>query len=387
MIFLLRQGVEGRVLNDFIGIWKAMLVRTIESGIAKARGRVGPQEGVAASEAIRAAYCAVAVDCTVRFINERGNSGGKYFNVVKRIWRGRVWKMEKLKKIGLVSDELLSWKNDTKAALWETSACENVRVKSRGDGALEAVRVCCRRVGENGLALALDNGFLFVIIGMQKGDELPRQKHVASKRSRGVISGPSGGIKITDAEELDIKPLALANNDDGLPTPEIGEVQEALRTMDGDAINTSLDESAEAGQSNEANLNNHCLRNQNDLSKTSLMAQNSTACTYELLAIAACSYHTSSWAYLCGLSCWLSNCLTLRGYRRKDSSFSSLQLQRRIELFYQFLGNMAKPDTSVPIAIWWWHWYGAGNWLFIIRTCRDAFEERTEDKWRNMIQY
>ena len=49
-------------------------------------------------------------------------SNGKYFNAVKRVWRGKIGQLEKSgNKSELVRDkaELTWWKNDLETALWD----------------------------------------------------------------------------------------------------------------------------------------------------------------------------------------------------------------------------------------------------------------------------
>lgn len=153
---------------------------------------------------------------------------------------------------------------------------------------------------------------------------LPRQKHVAMKHPRGATIGTSRGVKITDTEELDLR--KLSNYYECLPSPEINEVQEALRTsvaelqavvkdplpealrlaenvmssMGGqnmnqessvrgqngknvDAANPSVGTSPEAALANEANCDNQRSGHQNDVPKPSLMARNGTARTFEVV--------------------------------------------------------------------------------------------------------
>ncbi|KAL6955708.1 hypothetical protein U1Q18_020663 [Sarracenia purpurea var. burkii] len=284
--FFLRQSVDDRVLNavlrvlpisnDDSSLKKTMLLRIIESETAK--GTVSEkilgllerieeldcQEGASSSEAMKKAYCSVAVNCTVRFLDGSVEIGSKYFDAVKRIWRGKVCRMERL-EVGLISDELRDWKDDIEAAVWDPSACENVRMKNRGIDALEAVRAYvaeawermgpsflelmseaydtisevlglgCRRkceqmVGERAASLP---GSPHGLIARnenketQRGGVLPRRKHVAIKRSRGLTTATSRGVKIADTEELDLR--KSSNNYDCLPTPEINKVQAALR--------------------------------------------------------------------------------------------------------------------------------------------------------------
>uniref|UniRef100_A0A9I9E0M6 Telomeric repeat-binding factor 2-like n=1 Tax=Cucumis melo TaxID=3656 RepID=A0A9I9E0M6_CUCME len=83
-------------------------------------------EGLAIMESMKAAYCAVAVECTVKFLLVEGiQKDGRYFDAVRRIWSGRVANLERSGKSKLVSRELKAWKDE-----FELSLCDkNVRLK------------------------------------------------------------------------------------------------------------------------------------------------------------------------------------------------------------------------------------------------------------------
>lgn len=109
--FILRQPLDDSVLNGFIHVLplpndkpnlkKALLIRKIESEISNGSvnekildfleliEELNHQDGIEASEVMKAAYCAVAVECTVKFLNSEGTGGdkGKYFDAVRRIWK------------------------------------------------------------------------------------------------------------------------------------------------------------------------------------------------------------------------------------------------------------------------------------------------------------
>ncbi|XP_047314059.1 uncharacterized protein LOC124917798 [Impatiens glandulifera] len=161
--FLLRQPLHDWVIDELLSVLplsihdsslkKALLVRKIVSEISKGMAseemlllmehieELDYQAGVTASEAMKAAYCDVAVDCTVRLLEESQVREAKYYNAVERIWRGRVLKMEMAGNVGLVSDELLSWRDDIEASVWNTSVDEDLLKKWRGCETLKSVRV------------------------------------------------------------------------------------------------------------------------------------------------------------------------------------------------------------------------------------------------------
>lgn len=167
--FLISQhSLDDRLLNVLIrvlplpnndpSITKSLLLRKLESDIKKGTisertlefleqiEELDHREGnTKVSEAMKAAYCAVAVHCTVKLIEESGDDDTyKYFCAVSRIWRGRIEKMEKFdvaNGVSLVSDDLLGWMNDLEAGVWVPNYFEKVLVKYKGLDAVDAV--CC----------------------------------------------------------------------------------------------------------------------------------------------------------------------------------------------------------------------------------------------------
>lgn len=163
--FLLRNPLDDGTTNAFIRLLppandnprllKTVLLREMESevsvgsvsektlGLLEKFEELEFREGIQASEDLKAAYCAVAVDCTVRFLKKSGgeeSSRGEYFSAVKRIWRQRICRMEKDDTAGLVSEGLSNWRDEIEAAVWEDSFCDNVVRKSKVVDAVGAVQ-------------------------------------------------------------------------------------------------------------------------------------------------------------------------------------------------------------------------------------------------------
>ncbi|KAG9143092.1 hypothetical protein Leryth_006351 [Lithospermum erythrorhizon] len=223
-------------------------------------------------ESLKKVYCAVCVEFTVGFLRKCGNNvKGGFFDVVKRLWRGRVREMEK-KNIGLVSEELLEWKNDIEAAVWEESVCLRVVERSKDVDAVELVKlyvkeektrmgpsflelvsktlkaeegevsgaVRSRKRGESGQfrrndgqeqqfdndGNSCDKGEN-VLVDTEKRGSLERCKHGAHKRSRIGTSGSSSGAKVADVEH-DLNAGKSCNEQ--LGTLEVEKVQEALES-------------------------------------------------------------------------------------------------------------------------------------------------------------
>lgn len=160
--FVLWKPLEDTIFNALIGVLplpnedsrlkKALILRKIQSEISngsvsekileffEVMEELYTQEGIESSEAMKAAYCAVAVDCTVRFLNNKSEKVN-YFEAVKRIWKQRINKLEKVENVGVVSEELWKWRDEIEAALWEDRRCENVIMRSKSISAVVAVKV------------------------------------------------------------------------------------------------------------------------------------------------------------------------------------------------------------------------------------------------------
>lgn len=290
--FLIRQPwLDDRTVNSLIRVLpfednnsslkKGILLRKLESEISN--GAVSEEilgfleqieelehrEGNEVLESMKKAYCAVSVDCTVRFL-EGGevDKERKYFDAVKRIWRGRVSEMERFEMgVGLISEGLKNWRDEIEAGVWDLGVCENVLARSRGVNALEAVRqyvddardkmgpsfleVMAETVSDDMVRQALgwgidgvsdrgresapsvSNAGQDVVTNngnkeMHKGRVSHRGKHVAIRRPRKPVSNTFRGVKIVDTEELVREPSSDRYR--CVPTPEANRIQEALES-------------------------------------------------------------------------------------------------------------------------------------------------------------
>lgn len=95
------------------------------------------------TELMKEAYCAVAVECSVRYIHGgRPEKQGKFAKAVRRIWTGRIRAMEKsTNRTELVTPKLLESGRRIEVAVGDRSECLNLMgINSRAD-AFGAVRV------------------------------------------------------------------------------------------------------------------------------------------------------------------------------------------------------------------------------------------------------
>ncbi|XP_030923643.1 uncharacterized protein LOC115978014 isoform X2 [Quercus lobata] len=133
---------------------KAVLLRTIQSEVSNATviettlqvleliEEMDRNDGVEIGELLKAAYFAATVECTVKYLALEGING-KYFEAVKRVWRGRIGNLEKSgNRSELVRDnaELTRWKNDLEAALWDAKVAKRLMNLNTRAEALQKLR-------------------------------------------------------------------------------------------------------------------------------------------------------------------------------------------------------------------------------------------------------
>lgn len=260
--FLLRQPIDERIINGVLSslplkdddnrLKKTLLLRKIEFDVSNAAiseklldlleiiEELDHREGKSASDSMKAAYCAVAVDCTVRFLDDNVERNGKYFEAVKRVWRERVCKIE-----GLASDESKQKMVEIEAALWDSNACGKLlRMNTRSE-ALKLVRgylaeewrsmgptfleLVAEKAGNVLEGLRSDGGVGGEAVGSanlgresaavgetRKGQAAVRRKHIAVKSKRGR------GAKISAVDEGNGD--ELMGKADSIPAPEVDGV-------------------------------------------------------------------------------------------------------------------------------------------------------------------
>ncbi|KAL6178866.1 hypothetical protein ACLB2K_050383 [Fragaria x ananassa] len=122
---------------------KSLLLRTIESSIyddvsvtemileaLEDIEALDRRQGLKTTAAMRAAYCAVATECTVKFLICFGR---KYLEAVDRIWRGRVRILES-ERSELVTTELKERRNEVEAGIWDRNVSRKLkRMNTRND--------------------------------------------------------------------------------------------------------------------------------------------------------------------------------------------------------------------------------------------------------------
>ncbi|XP_027151822.1 uncharacterized protein LOC113751871 isoform X1 [Coffea eugenioides] len=472
--FLVRQPLDDRIVSSLIsilpptnensGLKKSLLLRRIESEISA--GSVSEkildileqieeldfQDKIKQhSDLIKAAYCSVAVACTAKFLNDKDvDSKFRYFDAVRRIWRGRVCKMENAEKVGLISEELKSWKDELEAAVWDESIWDSVLQKSKGLDAVGAVRLYVREekddIGPSFLELVAEalraddklkgilgfkgthggaiqssgprdanrGGCFSIHVEVQRANVVSGRKHVASKGIRGAPSGMSRGAKIIDG---DTSGADISGKTFDLPsTPEVHEVQEALKSSSldlkavvkdplPDALNiadtvVSSIERKDAGkqpvEENHVGANPSIAESSgavqaNEGTLGNHCSEHQKDAPRQSLMARSSTARTFEWDdsvdALAGDSPNPGNGVQLPSPKRRVVSPLKKYEINNMKKRRKFKRWSTSEEETLRIGV---EKYGRGNWKVILNAYRDVFDERTEvdlkDKWRNLTR-
>ncbi|KAB2616684.1 hypothetical protein D8674_023272 [Pyrus ussuriensis x Pyrus communis] len=133
---------------------KTVLLRTIECEVYEASVSetiletlemiedLDIREGITITESMKAAYCSVATECTVKFLaGFMGKPSGKYLEAVDRIWRGRVGVLERSGRSQLVSAELRHRMEEIEAGVWDLRVSKKLSSMNTRNDALRSVSV------------------------------------------------------------------------------------------------------------------------------------------------------------------------------------------------------------------------------------------------------
>ncbi|KAI3461725.1 hypothetical protein Pfo_018388 [Paulownia fortunei] len=457
--FLLRQPLEDRTLNSLLralplpnnnpNLKKSLLLKKLESEVS--RNSISEctlelleqleeiefrQGSETVSDTMKRAYCAVAVECTVKLlaIGDDGDNSSKFKFFEANGEGGR--------EGGLGSEELWVWKDEIEAAVWEDSVYESVVKKSGGVNAVEAVKAYLReereKMGPSFLELVAarvkDDEVMQGILGLGTvergaGKEAPllsvgrvadvsngsnemqkkkiqlRNKLVGLRRSRGLASGNSRGVKIVDSDEMTIGP---SYRNYSFPcSAEVNRVREALESSSLELQAVVKDPLPDALQLAEAisgmASKNKCRdpveenhveanlfivdgagvvqstgRNVSNVPRPSLMERNSSAHTYEWDE----SIDGSQEDPACRGRLLLPSPRTINVSPLNRYEIKNLKKRRKGRKW-----SLQEEDTLRTGV----QKYGKGNWKVILTVYRDIFEDRTEvdlkDKWRNLTRY
>jgi len=199
-------------------------------------------DGVSISNAMRSAYCAVAVECTVKYlINSPEDPSGEYFSAVRRIWRGR-------RGSGLVSDGFVQWGEEIEGALWDVRVAERlVGLNTRRDAVVEVKRFLKEAWGSMG------DSFLDLIAMVSNGNGLCPGGvcENAAEGSRRLLEG-LGKEKVNDDVDDDV---AMGENHGNRELEENGSGGGMSRRRDGRLEGLGKEKMNDDGDDENGNVN------------------------------------------------------------------------------------------------------------------------------------
>ncbi|XP_057741620.1 uncharacterized protein LOC130960268 [Arachis stenosperma] len=189
--FQLRSSAPDSVVADFLKslnlskpdnkLKKTLLLRILQSEITNASITEEALEVLEEIEAIdgndavplldfmRTAYCAIAVECTVKYLSAASNGvpSKEYLAAMARIWFGRVLKLEHSQS-KLFSYELAQWMENIEAAVVDTEIYQRLAKLNTRYDAFSAVRVYLQKVWETMGPCFLDTLAEMTFKGMNK---------------------------------------------------------------------------------------------------------------------------------------------------------------------------------------------------------------------------
>ncbi|XP_027190658.1 uncharacterized protein [Cicer arietinum] len=202
-------------------------------------------DAVPVPDAMRSAYCAVAVDSTVKYlISSPEDPSGEYFSAVRRIWRGRVVKLSALeRRSGIFSDELIQWAEDIEAALWDVRVSERlVGLNTRRDAMNEVKRYLKEAWG---------------LMGPSFLDSMASFSKAKDSRPEGVCEIASGGEMLRKRDDLGKEKMYYVgdgddkNDNDNVVDDSDDDVAEVSENLGDEQleerVGTSVDPNQEVG--------------------------------------------------------------------------------------------------------------------------------------------
>ncbi|XVF75192.1 hypothetical protein PTKIN_Ptkin13bG0167600 [Pterospermum kingtungense] len=250
------------------------------------------EQGLPVSDSLRAAFCAVAVHCTLIWLPL---SWSCYFDAVQRIWRFRIRNLEDSLNNQLFCPDLAKWRDDVEAALWDSDTSERL---SRTDTLYEALQRI--RVYLDEIRSSMKPAFLRPMADhiasvaqthspphtcTDKGKSNLEVDHQTKYNLRSSHHLPNTSLSAPPNTSLSVPPNT------SLSTPEVKKLQDALKSSTADllaAVTDPLPEALEVAERVEKDLHAKAVGedvnrdiHQNNVVRPSIMERNGTARTYE----------------------------------------------------------------------------------------------------------
>ncbi|KAL6200480.1 hypothetical protein ACLB2K_030261 [Fragaria x ananassa] len=241
---LLLRSIESQIFDE--ASVSESILESLESIEVLDRG-----QGIPVTDAMRAAYCAVATELTVRFlVCFRGKPGGKYMESVDRIWRGRVRVLEETEGCELVSAELKERRDEVEAGIWDMKVSKKLAsLNSRN----EALRLVGAYVKEAMAMLGPPFIAWAVRFNMEKGSI--SSEGISSEGEQVAVENDGnvgdGRVQVANGVDLEVQTINGADLDARMANGDNVPYGSELETQRGDNVNSMSEQ--EAQKANVAN--------------------------------------------------------------------------------------------------------------------------------------
>ncbi|GLT34038.1 hypothetical protein SLA2020_085840 [Shorea laevis] len=348
-------------------------------------------QGLSIMDSMKKAYCAVAVECTVKYLASGSNRNGKYLEAVKRIWRGRIGNLEKSKISNLLTEELIELREEIEKAVWDEGVCTRLQERNTRNAALFSVRAYLEEAMPSMGPTILELGSkLMRTVGddqlqhrvseenIQEGGECVGDERAPAVKEKGRTRSPEvrQALEALKASSLDLQTSVTDPLPEALRVAEVIALEMARKNATGEVVDAE-EGNTESGGAKEVGTSMPSSSHLNT-SRQSLMERNSTARTYEWEDSIDDDDSTEG----------RSKCIRLSSPKKtvlsplKKANVPKFVRKRKIKRW-----NLQE-EEALRLGV---EKYGVGSWKMILKSNPEAFDERTEvdlkDKWRNLTRY
>ncbi|XVF26205.1 hypothetical protein REPUB_Repub13aG0279400 [Reevesia pubescens] len=170
-------------------------------------------QGLPVPNSMRAAFLAVAVHCTLKPLSL---SWARYFDAVQKIWRFRIQNLEDSGTSQLLGSDLVKWRDDVEAALWDSDLSQRFLQINTLDKALQRIRVYLREARSSmkpaflRLASAVDP--------VASAQPPPPHPHCADKGKRIMGMNSQARCKLRSSHRCCKRPIIIAGSEENQPS-------------------------------------------------------------------------------------------------------------------------------------------------------------------------
>ncbi|KAL2324018.1 hypothetical protein Fmac_023076 [Flemingia macrophylla] len=334
-------------------------------------------DGSPVTAAMRAAYCAVAVECTLKYLQVEVDKNPFYSRAVEKIWR---YKVSRMKSSGccegsfMYSEELKQWKSDIETSLSDSQVRERLASIDTRREAINKLRVYLAE------ALVGLGPFFPEVEASVHTDKVPATEHLEAQHQEREIQ------EINEAANEEVH---LATT---IEFQKIGECSSSrVQTLVKDSLLHSSEVNEETHfkkQSRDTDVPCPDVINNNE---AAMMENDQASIPHSRVHRPSLTEKNSTYEWDDSIDGGTSN--LERRFDLPRSKVRKISPSKKCEPTNITKRRKAKKWSQQEVetlktAV---DKFGRGNWKIILNSYRDIFEGRTEvdlkDKWRNLTRY